>query len=361
MVNSFNKGEWSEFYTFVKLLADRKVYAADENLSRIEDIFYPILKILRNDNGNHKTYDLSSPESIKILTPPEQVVSTIDPNTIKPSVEQLFSQIKNGSGASFTVACAEEIMSILGCEKVKAENRKKEDIRIVIHDSITLRESNIGFSIKSNIGGPPTLLNASGATNFVYQVHNNASINISEVNNISSKSKIRDRILAIEQSGASLHFSDIPHNVFRKNIRKNDSLMPLILSEYLYAFYTGQGRTIVELTNIVANSQVIQGINLGFDYDDIKFKIKQLLLNTALGMVPATKWDGFLKADGGYLVVKDDGDILCYHIYNIAQFSEYLFNQTKLETPSSSKHGFGQLYEENGQMFFKLNLQIRFL
>jgi HpaII restriction endonuclease. len=29
-----NKGEWSEIYTFLKLLADGKLYAADENLTR---------------------------------------------------------------------------------------------------------------------------------------------------------------------------------------------------------------------------------------------------------------------------------------------------------------------------------------
>ncbi|RTK92254.1 MAG: HpaII family restriction endonuclease [Rickettsiales bacterium] len=28
-----NKGEWSEFYTFLRLLADGKLYAADANLN----------------------------------------------------------------------------------------------------------------------------------------------------------------------------------------------------------------------------------------------------------------------------------------------------------------------------------------
>ena len=27
-----NKGEWSEFYAFIKILTDKKVFAADENL-----------------------------------------------------------------------------------------------------------------------------------------------------------------------------------------------------------------------------------------------------------------------------------------------------------------------------------------
>jgi len=38
-----NKGEWSEFYAFVKLLAEGRFHAADENLNRI---YYPVLRIM---------------------------------------------------------------------------------------------------------------------------------------------------------------------------------------------------------------------------------------------------------------------------------------------------------------------------
>jgi len=38
-----------------------------------------------------------------------------------------------------------------------------------------------------------------------------------------------------------------------------------------------------------------------------------------------------------------------------------LLEQTKLETASTSKHNFGKLYKENGDLFIKLNLQIRFI
>ena len=35
---SGNKGEWSELYVFFKLLSEGKVYAADENVLKIEEI-----------------------------------------------------------------------------------------------------------------------------------------------------------------------------------------------------------------------------------------------------------------------------------------------------------------------------------
>ena len=41
-------------------------------------------------------------------------------------------------------------------------------------------------------------------------------------------------------------------------------------------------------------------------------------------------------------------------------FRDYLFNSTKLDTPSTSRHDFGYLYNEDGEIFLKLNLQVRF-
>ena len=44
-----NKGEWSEIYVLFKILADGKLYAADSNLEKINEIFYPIIKVLRDE------------------------------------------------------------------------------------------------------------------------------------------------------------------------------------------------------------------------------------------------------------------------------------------------------------------------
>lgn len=90
------------------------------------------------------------------------------------------------------------------------------------------------------------------------------------------------------------------------------------------------------------------------------YKIKRFLTDVALGMMPSKVWTGEYDATGGYLIVKSDGEILCYHIYNKNEFENYLLANTKLEIASSSRHGFGEIYEENGQLYFKLNLQIRF-
>ena len=63
---------------------------------------------------------------------------------------------------------------------------------------------------------------------------------------------------------------------------------------------------------------------------------------------------------GGMLLVKRDGEVLFYYLYNMKKFEEYLFNNLRFETPSATRHGFGQVFEEPNGYFIKLNLQIRY-
>ena len=78
-------------------------------------------------------------------------------------------------------------------------------------------------------------------------------------------------------------------------------------------------------------------------------------------MTPSKVWSGQYDATGGYLIVKANGDVLCYHIYNRNHFEDYVYNNTKLETASSTRHEFGKIYKDEKELYFKLNLQIRFL
>lgn len=39
-----NKGEWSEIYTLFKILGDKKLYAGDSGLNKIENLIFPIIK-----------------------------------------------------------------------------------------------------------------------------------------------------------------------------------------------------------------------------------------------------------------------------------------------------------------------------
>ncbi|HAV6181988.1 TPA: HpaII family restriction endonuclease, partial [Acinetobacter baumannii] len=93
-----------------------------------------------------------------------------------------------------------------------------------------------------------------------------------------------------------------------------------------------------------------------------EFKIKKLLCETAIGMMPNTVWTGNnIDSTGGYLIIKQDGEIVCYHLYHRQEFEEYLYQNTRFETASTSRYEFGNLFKnDKGQLSIILNLQIRF-
>ncbi len=84
------------------------------------------------------------------------------------------------------------------------------------------------------------------------------------------------------------------------------------------------------------------------------------MTDSALGMTPGRTWTGEYDATGGIIIVKQDGELVCYHIYNRNEFQEYLINNTKLEQASMTRYEFGELYEEGDKKLIKLNLQVRF-
>ncbi|MEA5259339.1 HpaII family restriction endonuclease [Arcicella aquatica] len=352
-----NKGEWSEIYALFKLLGDGELCAGDSEINKIRNFIYPIIKILRTEaNGN---FEYAIEDNIIIISGNEEVFR-VPVSEFKENAKYLLEQIKNNEG-SFSIPEIEEFMESINCFSLKASSSAKTDITIMVHDQITGLQPSLGFSIKSKLGNPATLLNAGETTNFIFKIVGTLlnESDIEEVNSISSKSKIKDRITAIYSKGGYLEFIKLQKPIFSNNLILIDSLLPKILSTVLFQFYTSNYSTIKDLTKITEEMNP-----LGFDVTNkhlfYEYKIKRFLVDIALGMMPSKVWSGQYDATGGYLVVKTDGDVLCYHIYNRNKFEDYLFANTKLDTASSSRHDFGEIYEENGEWFFKLNLQIRF-
>ena len=353
-----NKGEWSEFYTFIKLLVDKKIIGADEDLEKIEAVFFPVLKIIREETEGKSEYELQEGEKVKILHIDGET-TIVDTSDLKSKVVEVFAEIKEKS-QTFSVPLASELFERFGIKTLNAGNARKEDLILKVHDHTIGRDHEIGFSIKSKLGSPATLLNASGATNFTYKITGLDERKIEEINAIDTKAKIRDRLFAIREAGGSFAFHGVDSEVFERNLRKIDTIMPEIVSEVLLAYFSDKGSTFPELLQHMHDEEV-QILNFKLSTEDYEYKIKALLNNAALGMVPASAWDGTLRAHGGVIVVREDGEIVCYHLYNAEAFRNYLFLNTKMESPGSNKHKYGSIYEETGELFIKLNLQIRFI
>ena len=91
-----NKGEWSELYAFIKLLSTGKLYAADEEVNRIKDIYSPILKIIRQeDNGKHLEYVIIVEEEEVEIHWNAEIVRSISQQELAKRSEYIYKKIWN--------------------------------------------------------------------------------------------------------------------------------------------------------------------------------------------------------------------------------------------------------------------------
>lgn len=346
-----NKGEWSEFYAFLKILADKVLHSADENLILIPSSFIKILQVIREEKKSI-VYEIDRTNDKIVIQQKDKVLATLPIISISSKLDKILQRIKLGTDAkgAFTLPEAQELMQELHCEQLKSDSSKKADIFLRIDDAITGTKPIKGFSIKSRIGGMSTLLNASKATNFEFKIIQGLSTPKSE------RRSLLD-LKSILSSDETLEFVKISNDNFSKNLTMIDSNMPRIVAELVKAYYLGYGKNIKELTEFVAKRDPLNLSNHRYFYE---YKIQELLRAVAFGMQPTKLWTGDYEAHGGYIIVKENGELACYHTYDRDSFGKFLYLNTKLETPSRTRHGFGSMYEVDDSKFVKLNLQIRF-
>jgi type II restriction enzyme len=352
-----NRGEWSEIYALLKIVADKAVTAGDAQLNPIKDLVYPVISVLRDESDGVYTYKY---EDANVIIETDGARYGIPIEKFRANALKLLKEIQNSKKTTFEVSDVAGFLESFGCTSIKASSTSKSDIRIVIHDVKTSSNQELGFSIKSQLGGASTLLNAGKTTNFIYAIEGNLiEEDAKRINSIDSRSKVMDRLLELKMLGCELRFKQTERAVFGNNLVLIDSRLPEILADIVLRFYSSKTSNLSDLL-----AETVQANPLGFNLDNnhpfYEYKVKRFLTDIALGMMPSKVWTGKLDATGGYLVVKEDGDILCYHIYNRNDFEDYLLANTKLETASTSRHGFGEIYWDN-EARCKLNLQIRFI
>lgn len=356
-----NKGEWSEPYALLKLLAEGKLYLGDENFNILNGIFYPIVKIIRHEINRNVEFSFN--DNLVIISD-GTILINIPIIDFVINAKTCFDKIKTtkkGSGA-FAIPEIENFLQLLTIDKLKAKSKLKNDITIQIEDPNTFISPTLGFSIKSQLGSPSTLVNASGATNFTYQIIGHELSN-DEILQINSTREFSKKFLLLNSYGSSLKFEKVDNIIFKSNLQTIDYHFDKILSELLVLFYQNNissENSISKFVKKIANTNSI-GYDLSINSSMYEMSMKKFLTDYALGMRAAEVWKRNYQATGGYLIVKDNGELICYHFYFTKNFEDYLFKNTKLETPDPERHKFGNIYLEEGLLKMKLNLQIRFI
>jgi type II restriction enzyme len=250
-----NKGEWSEIYALFKLLGDKQLFLGDKDIERLEGLIYPIIKVLRSEiNGNFKYSIL---DEIVVVSGDEQVLK-VPIEEFKKRALFLLKKIKENKERTFSVPEIEEFMQSINCLSLKASSSAKTDITIVVHDQRTNQQPTLGFSIKSQLGSPSTLLNAGKTTNFIFKIEGKLQEEeITKINSIVVKrgekfsADLQGRVRAIHENNCTLNFLRTERKIFSNNLILIDSRLPEILSQIVFGFYSSEHSNTSDLVNLI--------------------------------------------------------------------------------------------------------------
>ena len=352
MTLSGNRGEWSEAYCLLRILSEARVQIADSELNPVRNRAFVIEAVMMTQKSSTCTIWID--DDFAVVEDGESI-RRADLNSAAEVILEVLSTVQNGQ--SITIPECEEILAKLRFHRLSASSKTKEDLTLRVLDPFLRTSQLLSFSIKSQLGSPATLLNASKATNFVYSL------------DVSPRSLALLRLCdgdpnailstAIKE-GVTITAQGPVDERFRTNLLLIDSRMPELLASLLRLHYESGLSNLSELTDRLA---LIDPLRLGSELSKTfyRHKIKMFLSDCALGMTPTTPWDGTHSSNGGYLIVSEDGELLCLHSFDRDVFNEYLLRSTKLERGSRKRHEYGSLVDGLHGVQLRLNLQIRFL
>lgn len=364
MSKSYNKGEWSELYAFVKLIKEGRIYAADEDVNKIDDVYLPIIKLIRNEKGTE--YDYFTGDIIEIYKDGHKV-KEMPIDVFEDTARTMYDKIFEGAGntnkkGAFEIPEIASFMEESCIGHVKANSTEKVDMEMQIRDIHTGYSPEVGFSIKSDVGSAPTLLNAGKNTRFVYRIRGLSDDDANYINSITKdveKNYMKARMTELKNSCEQIEYYRMKDAKYEDNLMLVDSWLPRIFGEMILKHYMLIDQKIYDcktLVQLVAQDNPLQ-LRRSLMYE---YKFKKMLVASALGMTPGKEWTGQEDANGGYIIIRKDGEVLCYHLYNRNFFEDYLLDNTAFDRPSASRHDYGYIYENNNEKYVDLNVQIRF-
>lgn len=316
-----------------------------------------------------KYYETNTDEGIvNVVNYNGEIIFSLKSSTFLDIAEESLELIKNGKGRSFEVPLLKDFLEDIGIYSFKSSSTKKEDMKMEIFDENINQPSKLTFTLKSHIGSKPTILNASHLTNFTYKVKRMSDEDFIYLNSITKENNDTWKITKFnkifeeyENNNYEIEWVDEDDNVLYQNLRLIDSNLPKILAFIIFYYHSHEKSSSIEF--LTEKLIEYNPLNLSDKEKRTFYKnnISKFIETVTFGMTPNIKWDGNYVVSGGLLTVKKDGEILCHHIfYDDISLKNYLFKNTKLEGGSTSRHEYAQLYKQNDDIFFKLNLQLRF-
>lgn len=351
------KREWSELYTFFRLLADGRVSPGTPLAEKEEGKCWPVAMIQREEHNGTRRYYVEK-ENIRIES--EKVNKLVPREDFGVVADLILSAIKSAAGNNVTSPDGvEEFLDEISIFDLEAKTEDRTDFSIAFwHSEAPLT----GFNVRSRLSAMNPLLDGGRTANLKFEQTGVkfATPTVNKINALpESPNEVGERMMLIERLGGVLKYADVADRVFRCNLLMIDLHFPRLLAEMLRVMHLDGVTRISELTGQMKNTNPLkikdELINKHGFYE---FKIKQFLMALALGMRPAKIYNGTDSAVEGLLLVNGNGEVLCYHKSEKKSFEDFLYLNTRLEKGSVDKDKYGFLEKENGVYYFKLNAKI---
>ncbi len=348
-----NRGEWSELYVILKLLSAGEILTTYNNATSVSPAF-KVLQVARTALATDHFYRVTERGVEVVNTQSKKVIETISHDWLKDKAMLLLGRMKHAAGRAFEIKEMDEVLVRLKLANVTGD-ASKSDLEVILYDHNVSKEVRQGFSIKSWVGGRPTLLNASGVTNLDYSI--SGTLTSDEMTELNKLGPIKI-VSALITKGHVLQMCAMDDR-FRENLKLIDSQMDELLGHAVLLSFTGKGRTISTITDLLSAENPLSYKD-GTQLNRYRHKVKDLLQAVALAMRPSEPWDGVNEARGGTIIVTKDGQIICQHSLDSESLRTSLYENTYFDTPSRTKWHFGKIKTTTSGPVLTLNFQIRF-
>lgn len=344
---SKNKGEWSEILVKLILKFEKTVSLSTHDLKSTEN------KIQIIEESEEKAEDDEKKEGHE---QPLDIESHIQTITKYLKIKGINSRKKRDAAIEYTVTnekFSEDLKEMLPNQVADSSYKADIIVDISIDENIM---GTVGFSIKSFLGGNPTLFNSSSKSIFTYLIKNIVDAEIKKINQIVTRARYKKRIEEISKKG-NIEFLEVKDENFKSNLEKVHEKTPECLGKLLLDSYRHENRKILSLikSNKVSDKVLYRKV------------ISEFLL-AAMCYLTSTKIVEEKKQAQGLIISKwDEAKDKCmlfgFHKQKAEPLKEYLLHHSEFATPSSSKCRIkcGEICKsaEGEENLFNLNLQVR--
>lgn len=374
-----NKGEWSEPYAAIRIMADGRIYLADNNGHRNLAEWMDVLSLQRIESiifGSKRKdrevrYCVHADRDVVEIQIDGTYEKSIAVERFKHIAEVFKNDIIMGNSSSFDVSAeTNAFLAEAEFNSLKAKSIDKSDVFVTIRDPrASIIREDVGFSIKSEFGKPPTIFNTARASAAKYKVSNMNDEFMDEINNLvdaKGNTAVSERCKKLLDSGCDLEFVGYPVTEragcapFYENLDNiNPRLVDVIERIMWNHFFEGEtARNIPDVVKVLIEQNPCGVTNPETKYPTM---IKSFLYAGFCGMTASTIWNGDSQVKGGFISVNKEGEVVAHYAMESDSFKNYLYEKCFVDYPSTSPgHGdYANVYKEHGEYYFNLNFQIK--